>query len=118
MLLQVTYTNKKPAYYLNRQFKIVCSELNGRFVSNEYSQTLTVIHPKATEVGDDDDDDDSNVRAGQIPAVSHAHRVLDEQAVDEVGFKQFAIDRAGGGVAHSEYSKLDMEKRVINCVVL
>jgi hypothetical protein len=39
-LFQVTYTNKKPAYYLNRQFKISCSELNGRFVSNEYSQTV------------------------------------------------------------------------------
>lgn len=45
VLRQVTYTNKKPAYYLNRQFKITCSELNGRFVSNEYVQTLTVIHP-------------------------------------------------------------------------
>lgn len=40
LLRQVTYTNKKPAYYLNRQFKIVCSEMNGRFVSNEYSQMV------------------------------------------------------------------------------
>lgn len=46
VLRQVTYSNKKPAYYLNRQFRITCSELNGRFVSNEYMQTLTVIHPK------------------------------------------------------------------------
>jgi len=45
LLRQVTYTNAKPAYYLNRQFKMSCSELNGRFVSNEYLQTLTVIHP-------------------------------------------------------------------------
>jgi len=45
VIRQVTYTNKKPAYYLNRQFKIVCSELNQRFTSNEYVQTLTVIHP-------------------------------------------------------------------------
>ena len=42
-LFQVTYTNKKPAYYLNRQFKIACSELNGRFVSNEYAQTVSTI---------------------------------------------------------------------------
>ena len=40
VLRQVTYTNLKPAYYLNRQFKIVCSELNFRFTSNEYIQTV------------------------------------------------------------------------------
>ena len=37
---QVTYSNQKPAYYLNRQFKIVCSELNQRFVSNEFVETV------------------------------------------------------------------------------
>ena len=41
LLRQVTYTNHKPAYYLNRQFKIACSELNGRFISNEYVQTVS-----------------------------------------------------------------------------
>lgn len=46
VLRQILYFNKKPAYYLNRAFKLVCSELNGRFVSNEYIQTLTVIHPR------------------------------------------------------------------------
>ncbi|XP_077288036.1 calsyntenin-1-like [Arctopsyche grandis] len=45
VLHQIDYTNKKPAYYLNRVFKLTCSELNGRFTSNEYVQTLTVIHP-------------------------------------------------------------------------
>lgn len=42
----ITYTNRKPAYYLDRVFKLTCSELSGRFVSNEYIQTLAVIHPK------------------------------------------------------------------------
>ena len=41
LLRQVTYTNRKPAYYLNRQFKIVCSEMNRRFISNEYSQMVS-----------------------------------------------------------------------------
>lgn len=43
VLRQVTYANKKPAYYLNRQFRITCSELNGRFVSNEYIQTVSKV---------------------------------------------------------------------------
>ncbi|XP_046480300.1 calsyntenin-1 [Neodiprion pinetum] len=42
----ITYTNRKPAYYLDRVFKLTCSELSGRFASNEYIQTLAVIHPK------------------------------------------------------------------------
>jgi len=46
VIRQVTYTNQKPAYYLNRQFKLACSQLNKRFVSNEFIETLTVIHPK------------------------------------------------------------------------
>ena len=40
LLRQVNYTNKKPAYYLNRQFKILCSEMNRRFISNEYTQMV------------------------------------------------------------------------------
>lgn len=48
ILRQVVYFNRKPAYYLNRAFKLSCSELNGRFKSNDYIQTLTVIHPKPT----------------------------------------------------------------------
>ncbi|XP_047103065.1 calsyntenin-1 [Schistocerca piceifrons] len=46
VLRQIQYTNRKPAYYLNRVFKLTCSEMNGRFMSNEYVQTLTVIHPR------------------------------------------------------------------------
>lgn len=49
VLRQIVYTNRKPAYYLNRVFKLTCSELNGRFTSNEYVQTLTVIHPQPHE---------------------------------------------------------------------
>lgn len=41
-LREVHYTNFKPAYYLNRQFKLVCSEMNGRFLSNEYVQTVSL----------------------------------------------------------------------------
>ncbi|KAH9644990.1 hypothetical protein HF086_003320 [Spodoptera exigua] len=54
VLRDIVYSNKKPAYYLNRVFKLTCSELNGRFTSNEYVQTLTVVHPHmsgASEAG-------------------------------------------------------------------
>ncbi|KAK8750802.1 hypothetical protein OTU49_015007 [Cherax quadricarinatus] len=46
ILRQIHYANRKPAYYLNRAFKLSCSELGGRFTSNEYVQTVTVIHPQ------------------------------------------------------------------------
>ena len=81
----MTYTNRKPAYYLNRQFIVVCSEMNGRFVSNEYIQKvkekkrffgrniqlrlalfqITVVHPVLPE--DDNDGKDSGPSSfGQV----------------------------------------------------
>ena len=51
ILREIVYFNRKPAYYLNRAFKVSCSELSGRFLSNDYIQTLTVIHPKVTTIG-------------------------------------------------------------------
>lgn len=51
ILREIVYFNRKPAYYLNRAFKLSCSELSGRFLSNDYIQTLTVIHPKVTTIG-------------------------------------------------------------------
>lgn len=103
LLRQVTYTNKKPAYYLNRQFKIICSEMNNRFMSNEYEQTLTVIHP-TTIVNKETEEsmNDQNKNHQQIYDIPHAHRGLDEQTIDEVGFKEtqnsFHTGQAG---AHS-----------------
>ena len=46
ILRYLRYANRKPAYYLNRAFKLSCSELAGRFTSNEYVQTVTVTHPQ------------------------------------------------------------------------
>ena len=40
ILRQITYNNMKPAYYLNRQFKLICS-LKDRATSNEYVQTVS-----------------------------------------------------------------------------
>ena len=40
VLRQLHYANRKPAYYLNRAFKLTCSQLGGRFTSNEYLQTV------------------------------------------------------------------------------
>jgi len=65
LLRQIHYANRKPAYYLNRAFKLSCSELGGRFTSNEYIQTVTVIHPqlsvdKAAALGGSSSSDLSN----------------------------------------------------------
>lgn len=59
ILREIIYFNRKPAYYLNRAFKLSCSELNGRFLSNDYIQTLTVIHPKVSTIGLSSENSDS-----------------------------------------------------------
>lgn len=42
VLRRLVYTNKKPAYYLNRVFKLSCAQVSGHFRSAEYTLTLTV----------------------------------------------------------------------------
>lgn len=42
VLRSLVYTNKKPAYYLNRVFKLSCSQMNSHFRSAEYTLTITV----------------------------------------------------------------------------
>lgn len=42
VLKSLVYTNKKPAYYLNRVFKLSCSQMNSHFRSPEYTLTITV----------------------------------------------------------------------------
>lgn len=44
ILRSILYKNQKPAYYLERVFRLLCSDLNGRLLSNEYLQTVTIIH--------------------------------------------------------------------------
>uniref|UniRef100_T1J4B1 Cadherin domain-containing protein n=1 Tax=Strigamia maritima TaxID=126957 RepID=T1J4B1_STRMM len=61
---QLLYHIRNPAYYLNRAFKLVCSELNGRFVSNEYLVTLAVIHPQ-TETKPDKPAPAANLQANR-----------------------------------------------------
>lgn len=46
VLQSLIYTNKKPAYYLNRVFKLSCSLINSQFRSAEFTLTITVLHPK------------------------------------------------------------------------
>lgn len=46
ILRSLVYINRKPAYYLNRVFKLSCSQLGDQFHSAESTLTLTVLHPK------------------------------------------------------------------------
>ncbi|KAF8771411.1 Calsyntenin-1 like protein [Argiope bruennichi] len=92
ILRQIVYYNRKPAYYLNRAFKLVCSELNGRFVSNEYIQTLTVIHPRA-EPGHEAEPKPAlePVNHAQV----HDHKVEFKEA--KVRAAEFMDNELGGG---------------------
>lgn len=42
MLHALVYTNRKPAYYLNRVFKVQCAQVSGQFRSADFAMTLTV----------------------------------------------------------------------------
>ncbi|KAH8323923.1 hypothetical protein KR067_012797, partial [Drosophila pandora] len=46
VLRSLVYSNKKPAYYLNRVFKLSCAQKSLQYKSAEYTLTLTVLHPK------------------------------------------------------------------------
>lgn len=48
VLRSLVYSNKKPAYYLNRVFKLSCAQLSSQLKRAEYTLTLTVLHPKQT----------------------------------------------------------------------
>lgn len=86
VLHEIEYTNKKPAYYLNRVFKLTCSELNGRFTSNEYVQTLTVVHPHMVGAHD------------EHPA-GHAHAELHTGMAD----KMDAVQRVSNNINHKAH---------------
>ncbi|XP_050357036.1 calsyntenin-1 [Nymphalis io] len=113
ILREIEYSNKKPAYYLNRVFKLTCSELNGRFTSNEYVQTLTVVHPRAA--GDahaqrpsgladklDVARDKSPAGPAQAPRAFAAHALRSAHAAELPAARLLELrprDRASGNVA-------------------
>ncbi|XP_060661152.1 LOW QUALITY PROTEIN: calsyntenin-1 [Drosophila nasuta] len=49
VLRALVYSNKKPAYYLNRVFKLSCIQLNLQNKNVDYTLTLTVLHPKQSQ---------------------------------------------------------------------
>ncbi|CAD7094141.1 unnamed protein product [Hermetia illucens] len=90
VLKSLVYTNKKPAYYLNRVFKLMCSQANAQFKSSEYTLTLTVLHPKQT------------ITTTSIPATYQQHH-----------------EQIGGVVAHAMVHTHDVQEpksRVHNIV--
>lgn len=103
ILREIVYFNRKPAYYLNRAFKLTCSELNGRFVSNDYIQTLTVIHPKAADARlahtagpATAEDQEHLVSGGHQPSAAHA-----QVHNNKVDMKESKIKSAAGGFLDS-----------------
>ena len=89
ILRQLIYFNRKPAYYLNRAFKLSCSELNGRFSSNDYIQTLTVIHPKVEPA----ETKQSHANVVEVQPIQAAHAQVHEHKID---FKDPRIKQVSG----------------------
>uniref|UniRef100_A0A1A7XKA9 Calsyntenin 2 n=1 Tax=Iconisemion striatum TaxID=60296 RepID=A0A1A7XKA9_9TELE len=46
---QVRYFNRQPGQLTERMFRLTCSELNGRYTSNEFNLEVTVWHSSDTE---------------------------------------------------------------------
>ncbi|CDQ98936.1 unnamed protein product [Oncorhynchus mykiss] len=46
-LRQVRYRNWRPATLSNRRFRLTCSELNGRYTSNEFNLEVSLVHNAA-----------------------------------------------------------------------
>lgn len=49
-LRQVRYRNWRPATLIERSFRLTCSELNGRYTSNEFNLEVSVTYT-LTDVG-------------------------------------------------------------------
>lgn len=116
ILRQIVYFNRKPGYYLNRSFKLSCSELNGRFTSNDYIQTLTVIHPsssRATEREDSATTDAMIIKSQahpqvHVPEASVAKAQVHEHKIDLKDSRYKSI--SSGGFLDS--SLMDLNDRV------
>lgn len=84
VLQALVYTNKKPAYYLNRVFKLSCSQMNMQFRSAEFTSTITVLHPKQVPVNTTKD----VAKSAAIASEHHdfdiaAHAMIHNNEVDE-----------------------------------
>ncbi|XP_061774858.1 calsyntenin-2-like [Nerophis ophidion] len=50
VIREVHYSNWQPAQLTERRFRLTCSELNGRYTSNEFNLEVSIIH--GSEVGE------------------------------------------------------------------
>lgn len=107
VLRHIQYTNRKPAYYLNRVFKLICTELNGRFTSNEYVQTLTVIHPRVSTATKAPANEKSNKPAVHQVAQSvvQSHAKVDRHSVEmRPSIDEYIQDRTQAVVAGGSHA--------------
>lgn len=116
VLRQVTYSNKKPAYYLNRQFRITCSELNGRFVSNEYLQTLTVIHPQ--QMGEKSSLSSASSEIDVQVRPQDSHRKIGVHGVEQPVFSMSSHTPSNSGFAGNQEQSNITAMIVVVCVGL
>uniref|UniRef100_A0A182NK81 Cadherin domain-containing protein n=1 Tax=Anopheles dirus TaxID=7168 RepID=A0A182NK81_9DIPT len=132
VLKSLVYINKKPAYYLNRVFKLTCSQVDDHFRSAEYTLTLTVLHPKQQPTSSiASAAPASNVllaistaASEQHPAVAvdshdnanqYAHVMLHSHDVQEA---QSKVRSSGGGAALLGHEKLASSHSTMLIVVI
>lgn len=83
VLQSLVYTNKKPAYYLNRVFKLSCSQMNLQFRSAEFTSTITVLHPKQVPATTSKDINKPAVAAEHHDFDIAAHAMVHSNDVEE-----------------------------------
>lgn len=51
LLRSIQYQNKQPSLFNERLFQLACSDMSGRLLSNDFTQRLTIIHPRPPSTG-------------------------------------------------------------------
>jgi len=90
VLREIQYVNRQPEGNTERAFTLTCSELNGRFLSNEFTVRVDIIHtiksfanvPQAHHIGDD--------RMSARPVSSYLANELD---LEEKSFEKSFVPR-------------------------
>jgi calsyntenin 1 len=101
VLQSLVYINRKPAYYLNRVFKISCGILDDKFHTSELTLTLTVLRPEQPTFTDTPTTTEKSVAASQDHANLFNHVLIHQQDAPEPHAKiTHNVKNIHGGATH------------------